>query len=77
MMNDFVKRGHIVFALGPEPEENWKDKFKESNIEYRQFYVERNSINPFKDIKTYKALYQFIKKEKPYNIFSYQAKKVI
>lgn len=77
MMEDFIKNGHSVIALGPEPEAEWKAKFKEINIDYRQFYVERNGVNPLKDLKTYKELYQFMKKEKPDKVFAYQAKTVI
>lgn len=77
MMKAFVAHGNTVFALGPEPEANWKGKFKESNIEYRQFFVERNGVNPFKDLKTYRNLYQFMKKEKPDKVFAYQAKTVV
>ena len=68
---------HSVIALGPSLEAEWKDKFKENNIEYRQFYVDRNSVSPFKDLKTFKELYQFMKKEKPDKIFAYQPKTVI
>jgi len=77
MMKDFLKSGYSVIALGPEPENDWKSKFKEYNIEYRQIYVDRNGVNPIKDLKTYKDLYQFMKSEKPDKVFAYQAKTVI
>jgi glycosyltransferase involved in cell wall biosynthesis len=77
MMRDFIKHGHSVIALGPEPEAKWRAKFKKIDIDYRQFYVERNGINPLRDLKTYKELYQFMKKEKPDKVFAYQAKTVI
>jgi hypothetical protein len=35
MMKDFIKMDTIT-ALGSEPEDNWKSKFKEYNIDYRQ-----------------------------------------
>lgn len=77
MMKDFVKNGHTVIALGSEPEANWKDKFQESQVDYSQLPVERNGLNPFKDIKTFLALYKFMKKERPDKIFAYQAKTII
>ncbi|RDW21456.1 glycosyltransferase family 1 protein [Oceanobacillus arenosus] len=77
MMKDFIKEGHTVIALGSEPEENWKSQFKEHNIDYRQLNVDRNGVNPLKDLKTFRTLYKFMKKEKPDKIFAYQAKTVV
>lgn len=77
MMKEFIKNAHTVIALGQESEDIWKAKFKEHNIEYRQLYVERNGLNPFKDIKTFAELYKFMKKEKPDKVFAYQAKTVV
>lgn len=77
MMKDFIKHGHSVIALGPEPELNWKNKFDEHGILYKQFFVERNAINPLKDLRTYRELKQFIKQEKPDKVFAYQAKTVV
>ncbi len=77
MMKDFIEKGHTVIALGSEPESDWKEKFKEYNIDYRQLYVERNGVNPLKDLKTLRSLYTFMKKENPDKIFAYQAKTVV
>jgi glycosyltransferase involved in cell wall biosynthesis len=77
MMKDFIKNGHSVIALGSEPEEVWKKRFKEHNIDYRQIYVERNGVNPLKDLKTLRSLISFMKKERPEKIFAYQAKTVV
>jgi glycosyltransferase involved in cell wall biosynthesis len=77
MMKEFIKKGHTVIALGSEPEEEWGKKFQEYNIDYRQLYVERNGINPLKDLKTLRSLYTFMKKEKPDKVFAYQAKTVV
>ncbi|MCJ8007988.1 glycosyltransferase family 4 protein [Lederbergia wuyishanensis] len=77
MMKDFIKRGHSVIALGSEPEVDWKEKFNKHNIDYRQLYVERNGINPFKDLKTLKYLYQLMREDKPDKVFAYQAKTVV
>jgi len=77
MMQEFINNGHTVVALGADPEADWKDKFREYNIDYRQLHVERNGINPYKDIKTLAELCRFMKKEKPDKVFTYQAKTVI
>lgn len=77
MMKDFIKHGHTVIALGPEPEADWRSKFEVNGVEYKQLFVERNGINPFCDLRTYRELFKFMKKEKPDKIFAYQAKTVI
>lgn len=77
MMRDFIENGHTVIAFGSEPEAEWKKKFEEYNIEYRQLYVERNGMNPLKDLKTFRLLYTFMKKERPDKVFAYQAKTVV
>lgn len=77
MMTEFNNKGHTVIALGADPEAAWKDKFRENNIDYRQLHVERNGVNPFKDLNTFVELCKFMKKEKPDKIFTYQAKTVV
>lgn len=77
MMKNILEFDHSVTALGPERESDWKDKFCDHGIDYRQFTVDRNGMNPMKDIMTYKELCQFMRKEKPDKIFLYQAKPII
>ena len=77
MMKDFIKHGHSVIALGPEPESNWKSMFEENGVHYKQLFVERNGINPISDVKTYRELKRFMKEERPDKIFAYQAKTVV
>lgn len=77
MMKEFINYGCEVIALGNENSNDWDERFNEYNIKYRQIYVERNSINPKKDIKTFREIYKFIKNEKPDKIFTYQAKTII
>lgn len=77
MMKDFIKHGHSIIALGPEPELYWENKFKEHGIRYQQLFVERNGLNPFNDIRTYRELKKFMKEEKPDKVFAYQAKTVV
>src|SRR5690625_5262148 len=77
MMKDFVNLGHKVIAAGPDPETDWKAKFNEHNIEYIQLYVDRNGVNPIKDLKTFLMLHQFMKIQKPDKIFAYQVKTIV
>ncbi|MBU5331131.1 glycosyltransferase family 4 protein [Anaerocolumna aminovalerica] len=77
MMKDFIKHGHTVIAIGSESEDSWENQFREKGIRYKQIFVERNGINPFSDLKTYKQLRQFMKEEKPDKVFAYQAKTVV
>jgi glycosyltransferase involved in cell wall biosynthesis len=77
MMTDFIKHGHSVIALGPEPESDWMNTFEQYGIQYKQLFVERNGINPFSDFKTFQELKHFMKKDMPDKIFLYQAKTVV
>ncbi len=77
MMKNFIKKGHTVIALGSEPEADWKKKFEEHSIDYRQLDIERNGMNPLKDLRTLRSLHQFMKKERPDKVFAYQAKTVV
>lgn len=77
MMKSFLKEGYEVVAVGEAPEEQWAEKFLEMGIRYRSIPVQRNGLNPLRDIKTFGALCKLLKEEKPDKIFSYQAKTVI
>lgn len=77
MMKYFINNGHTVIALGSEPEVEWKQKFAEDKIDYRQLPVDRNGVNILKDIKTVHALFRFMRKEKPDKVIAYHAKTVI
>lgn len=77
MMVSFVDKGYQVYALGNEAELDWKAKFEEKGIEYQQIFVERNGINPLKDIKTLKSIKNKLLIIKPDKIFAFQAKTVI
>ena len=52
MMRSFIEKGHEVFALSNEAETDWKEKFRELGITYRQINVQRNGTNPLKDLKS-------------------------
>lgn len=77
MMKLMQERGHQVVAIGNEPEEQWRDKFLEYNIEYRRIYVERNGLNPINDFRTFYSILRVLKQIRPEKIFIYQAKTIV
>lgn len=77
MMQSFLQAGHEVLAVAEEPEELWENKFAALGIRYRSIPVQRNGMNPLKDLQTLRALKTLMKEEKPDKIFAYQAKTVI
>ncbi len=77
MMQAFLREGHEVLAVADESEELWAEKFSQLGIRYRSIPVQRNGMNPIKDLKTLRALKQLLKEERPDRIFAYQAKTVI
>lgn len=77
MMEDFIKAGHSVIAVGPADELQWQNKFLEKGIEYLNVNVSRNGLNPLHDYQTYLELKTLFSKIKPDKIFVYQAKTII
>lgn len=77
MMREFMNADYDVVAAGQESESEWASQFGEMGICYRQIFVERNSINPLKDLKTLYSIKELLDEEKPDKIFCYQAKAVI
>ena len=77
MMQAFIEQGYSVVAIGSEPENEWRYKFEEKGIKYKSISVQRNGINPLKDILTLKAINTIFKEEKPDKVFAYQAKSIV
>lgn len=77
MMKEFQAKGYKVYALGNEEEKDWKNKFIEQGVIYRKIDVERNGVNPIKDLKAFFSIRNVLKEIKPNKIFSFQAKTVI
>lgn len=77
MMESFQTRGHEVYALGNEDESIWAEKFADKNIIYKKIEVERNGINPLKDLKSIVSIRKVLAEIKPDKLFTYQAKTVI
>ncbi len=77
MMQEFLRQGHKVVAVGNEKEAEWKDSFRKKKIDYRQAEISRNGTNPLQDLKTFRSLKKILKEEMPDKIFTYQAKTII
>lgn len=77
MMQCFKENGHAVYALGNESESEWAEQFAERGITYKQIDVQRNGVNPLKDLKALNSIRKMLKNIKPDKIFTFQAKTVI
>lgn len=77
MMLDFGRRGYEVTAVGQEPEEKWKRAFTSCGLQYRRIPIDRNGLNPFRDLITIKAIRNLYRELKPQKVFLYQAKAVV
>ena len=77
MMEDFLKAGHSVTAVGPDDEILWHNKFSEKGIEYIKVNVSRNGLNPWHDYRTYLEIKKLFKQFRPDKVFVYQAKTII
>lgn len=77
MMVDFLNRGYEVIAVGEESEETWKEYFGKYEILYRMIPIVRNSLNPFHDFRTIKAIKSLYRELRPQKVFLYQAKAVV
>ncbi|MCR5539550.1 MAG: glycosyltransferase family 4 protein [Ruminococcus sp.] len=77
MMEEFIKRGHKVYALANESEADWADKFAEHGVKYIQIDVQRNGVNPLNDVKAFFSIRKQLKKINPDKIFTFQAKTII
>ncbi|GED49149.1 glycosyltransferase family 4 protein [Carnobacterium maltaromaticum] len=77
MMQEMIKKGCEVIAVGNEPELEWSNKFQEKGIKYRCIKVNRNGLNPFSDFKTIISIKHVLSEEKPNKIFIYQAKTIV
>ena len=63
IMKELVKNGHKVYAIAPKGE--FLEKFLEYGIIPASYNIERESLNPFKELKTIWNIHNVIKKIKP------------
>jgi len=59
IMKRLVERGHEVYAICPAGKVS--NKFREFGIKHVDYKIERRSLNPFKELKTIKHIYDEIK----------------
>lgn len=75
MIQDWVDRGHDVFACGPADECGGQVDALEASFEPVHFV--RTGLNPFDDMVYFFHLVRFFRKHKPDIVFSYNIKPVI
>mgnify|MGYP001532602261 FL=1 len=77
MMKSFIASGAKVYAVGNEPEENWKRRFEDEGIDYLSIPVSRNGLNVLGDVLTFQSIRRIILAIRPDKIFTYQAKTIV
>lgn len=77
LMKDLQNQNFKVFCFGPDSDELTLEKLKENNIEFELYPLNRNTINPFGDLKTIVFLRKKMKEIKPDFIIPYTIKPVI
>lgn len=77
MMKSFLASGAKVYAVGNEPEDNWKSKFENEGIGYLSIPVSRNGLNVLGDVCTFQSIRRIISEIKPEKVFTYQAKTIV
>ncbi len=77
MMKSFIEKGYCVYAIADQPEKEWEERFREIGIRYRQVFIQRNGMNPIKDIRTLREIKKLYKELSPIKVFTYQAKSTI
>ncbi len=77
LLTEIVKAGHDVTVCAPENNPEFIEKFSEMGISFITFPLERNRMNPLKDIHSIRFLVKTIKKIKPDYVFSASTKPVI
>jgi len=77
MIKDFIIAGHTVYTAAPEQDIDCSKLMSSIGASYMSFYLQRNGINPIKDIRTIFSILKLIKNIHPDLIFTYQAKTVI
>lgn len=74
MIRDFVAAGCDVLVLGEAPAGEWGEYFDCLGVRYRSFFVERNGVSPFADLRTVRELKEILSEEMPDKVFVYHAK---
>jgi glycosyltransferase involved in cell wall biosynthesis len=74
---DLITSGYSVHCMVPASSEKEKRAILELGASFDEFYLERNSANPFHDIHTLVSLMSLIKKINPSCILAFTAKPIV
>lgn len=77
LIDEWLSMGYEVVALAAQATDDVREKLFTKGINYKAIPLERDGINPFKDIKALYRIYSIIKMENPSYLFSYTVKPVI
>lgn len=77
LIKSIVGNGHSVLAMASDATEEEVSKIKRLGCEYRDYFVERSSLNPVGDLKSARQLYSAMKDYKPDIVLAYTIKPII
>lgn len=77
LLKQLAKEGHEVTAMASEATPEVIGQLASMGVGYRSYPVQRNGMNPVKDVQTYLALRHALRELKPDIVFSYTIKPVI
>jgi len=77
LIKAWIERGYQVVTLSRPSKEVREERIRALGAVHREIPIERDKINPWKDIKLILALRKIIREEKPEYIFAYTVKPVI
>jgi len=69
--------GHDVVACAPGDNSILADQLAGIGVTYRSFPLERTGLNPFKDFRTFRALFNLFREIKPDVVLAYTVKPVV
>lgn len=75
LIKEMIARGNEVVATGPNQDN--VDKILELGARFVEIPMNKNGVNPLKDLEYEKALYELFLKEQPDVVFGYTSKPVI
>ena len=77
LLRSLIAGGHKVIAMADEAEPAFTSRLNEIGVEFRSFPVQRNGMNPVKDLTTFFALRDQFREQKPDVVLAYTIKPVI
>jgi glycosyltransferase involved in cell wall biosynthesis len=77
LIRDIQKNGFKVYGFGPDADEKTRERLEAIDVEYLDFPLSRNTLNPLADIKSIIFLRKKIKEIQPNFIIPYTIKPVL